>query len=93
MFASIDETISYQMPTVTLDGKYLVYVAAWKNHIGLYPVPPLSDDHHHAEHSPSSCSRSPSPRGRQPLPGRRAPPRRAGQPTGQTPPTRNRRAL
>ncbi|MBC7551284.1 MAG: DUF1801 domain-containing protein [Cellulomonas sp.] len=54
IFASIDETISYQMPTVTLDGKYLVYVAAWKDHIGLYPVPPLSNDHHHAVHSPSS---------------------------------------
>lgn len=37
------ETMSYQMPTVTLDGKYLVYFAAWKNHLGLYPIPPLSD--------------------------------------------------
>ncbi|MGV8967300.1 MAG: iron chaperone [Cellulomonas sp.] len=36
------ETMSYQMPTVTLDGKYLVYFAAWKNHIGLYPIPLLS---------------------------------------------------
>lgn len=33
------ETISYQMPTVMLDGRYLVYFAAWKHHVGLYPVP------------------------------------------------------
>jgi uncharacterized protein YdhG (YjbR/CyaY superfamily) len=33
------ETISYQMPTFTLDGKYLVYFAAYKKHIGLYPAP------------------------------------------------------
>ncbi len=34
-----DETISYQMPTITLDGKSLVHFAAWKYHIGLYPLP------------------------------------------------------
>jgi uncharacterized protein YdhG (YjbR/CyaY superfamily) len=34
-----DETISYQIPTITLNGKYLVYFAAWKHHIGLYPIP------------------------------------------------------
>jgi len=33
------ETISYQMPTVMLGGRYLVYFAAWKHHVGLYPVP------------------------------------------------------
>jgi uncharacterized protein YdhG (YjbR/CyaY superfamily) len=33
------ETISYQIPTFKLDGKYLVYFAAWKTHIGMYPVP------------------------------------------------------
>jgi len=33
------ETISYQMPTFNLDGRYLVYFSAWKNHIGVYPVP------------------------------------------------------
>ena len=33
------ETISYQIPTFQLDGKYLVYFAGWKNHISLYPVP------------------------------------------------------
>jgi uncharacterized protein YdhG (YjbR/CyaY superfamily) len=34
-----EETISYQIPTITLDGTYLVYFAGWKNHISLYPIP------------------------------------------------------
>jgi uncharacterized protein YdhG (YjbR/CyaY superfamily) len=34
-----EETISYKMPTFTLNGQYLVYFAAYKNHIGLYPAP------------------------------------------------------
>jgi uncharacterized protein YdhG (YjbR/CyaY superfamily) len=33
------ETISYQMPTFKLNGKILVYFAAWKNHIGFYAMP------------------------------------------------------
>lgn len=33
------ETMSYDMPTFKLDGKFLVSFAAWKSHIGLYPVP------------------------------------------------------
>jgi uncharacterized protein YdhG (YjbR/CyaY superfamily) len=37
----VAETISYQMPTFTLDGRPLVHVAAWKKHLGLYPLPPL----------------------------------------------------
>jgi uncharacterized protein YdhG (YjbR/CyaY superfamily) len=32
------ETISYAMPTFTLNGN-LVHFAAFKNHIGFYPVP------------------------------------------------------
>jgi uncharacterized protein YdhG (YjbR/CyaY superfamily) len=32
------ETISYQMPTFTLNGN-LVHFAAFKQHIGFYPVP------------------------------------------------------
>jgi uncharacterized protein YdhG (YjbR/CyaY superfamily) len=31
------ETISYRIPAFTLEG-YLVYFAAWKNHIGFYPA-------------------------------------------------------
>jgi uncharacterized protein YdhG (YjbR/CyaY superfamily) len=34
-----DETISYQIPTFKLDGKYLVYFAGYKNHVSLYPIP------------------------------------------------------
>jgi uncharacterized protein YdhG (YjbR/CyaY superfamily) len=33
------ESISYQIPTFKLNGKYLEYFAAYKNHIGLYPIP------------------------------------------------------
>ncbi len=33
-----EETISYQMPTFTLNGK-LVYFAGFKKHIGFYPIP------------------------------------------------------
>jgi uncharacterized protein YdhG (YjbR/CyaY superfamily) len=33
------ETISYQMPTFKLNGKGLVYFAAFKSHIGFYPIP------------------------------------------------------
>jgi uncharacterized protein YdhG (YjbR/CyaY superfamily) len=40
----VGETISYRMPTFTLDGRPLVHVAGWKNHIGLYPLPPMDDD-------------------------------------------------
>ncbi len=37
------ERISYQMPTITLDGSSLVHFAAWKRHIGLYPLPPADE--------------------------------------------------
>jgi uncharacterized protein YdhG (YjbR/CyaY superfamily) len=33
------ESISYQMPAFKLAGKPLVYFAAFKTHIGLYPTP------------------------------------------------------
>jgi uncharacterized protein YdhG (YjbR/CyaY superfamily) len=34
-----EERISYGMPTVTLDGKPLVYFAGWKGHVSIYPLP------------------------------------------------------
>jgi len=33
------ETISYGMPAFNLNSKYLLYFAAWKNHISFYPIP------------------------------------------------------
>lgn len=35
------EKIRYGMPAVMLGGRYAVHFAAWKKHIGLYPIPPL----------------------------------------------------
>ena len=35
----VGEKISYNMPTFTLNGKYLVYFAGWKNHIAFYGAP------------------------------------------------------
>ena len=35
------ETISYAMPTFVLDGQPLLHVAAWKQHIGIYPLPAM----------------------------------------------------
>jgi uncharacterized protein YdhG (YjbR/CyaY superfamily) len=34
-----EEMISYQIPTVTVDSRYLVYFAAWKHHLSVYPIP------------------------------------------------------
>ena len=37
------EKISYGIPTVTLNGKYLIYFAGWKHHVSIYPVPTGND--------------------------------------------------
>jgi uncharacterized protein YdhG (YjbR/CyaY superfamily) len=34
-----EEGISYSIPAFRLSGRDLVYFAAWKNHIGFYPLP------------------------------------------------------
>ena len=34
-----EEKISYQIPTLTLDGAAVLYFAAWKKHLSIYPVP------------------------------------------------------
>jgi uncharacterized protein YdhG (YjbR/CyaY superfamily) len=33
-----EETISYQIPTYRIDGRYVVYFAGWAKHYSLYPV-------------------------------------------------------
>lgn len=35
---AVTERISYGIPTFDLDGRYLVYIAGFKNHVSLYPV-------------------------------------------------------
>jgi uncharacterized protein YdhG (YjbR/CyaY superfamily) len=34
----VEERISYRIPTFTLDGKYLLYMAAFKEHVSIYPA-------------------------------------------------------
>jgi len=34
----ITERISYRIPTFDLDGKYLLYIAAFRQHVSIYPV-------------------------------------------------------
>jgi len=41
---TVQESIRYQMPVFRVDDTYLVYVGAWKHHVGLYPIPTLPDD-------------------------------------------------
>lgn len=33
-----EEKVRYQMPAILLGGRYAVHFAAWKKHIGMYPV-------------------------------------------------------
>lgn len=39
MVPEATEKISYNIPSFQLDGKYLIYYAAYKRHIGVYPIP------------------------------------------------------
>jgi uncharacterized protein YdhG (YjbR/CyaY superfamily) len=38
------EKISYRIPTITVDGRWVVYFAGWKDHISLYPVPDVDPE-------------------------------------------------
>jgi uncharacterized protein YdhG (YjbR/CyaY superfamily) len=38
-----EEAISYGIPTFTLDGRYLIYFAGWKQHVSIYPIPEGDD--------------------------------------------------
>jgi uncharacterized protein YdhG (YjbR/CyaY superfamily) len=37
------ESISYQIPTFKIGGRPVVYLAGWKKHISLYPIPQLDE--------------------------------------------------
>ena len=34
-----EERISYDIPTFAVDGQYVIYIAGWKNHVSIYPIP------------------------------------------------------
>lgn len=34
-----EEHISYKMPAFKVNGEYFIHFSAWKNHIGMYPIP------------------------------------------------------
>ena len=42
----------YDMPTYQVDGVSLLHVAAWKQHVSLYPVPPAGDSDLDADLAP-----------------------------------------
>jgi uncharacterized protein YdhG (YjbR/CyaY superfamily) len=37
------ESISYQIPTFTIGGRPIVYLAGWKKHVSIYPLPHLDE--------------------------------------------------
>lgn len=47
-----NRVIRYDMPTWQVEGISLVHVAAWKQHISLYPVPPAGDSELDADLAP-----------------------------------------
>ena len=40
----LGETISYKMSAFTHEGDVVLFAAAWKQHIGLYPVPRFDEE-------------------------------------------------
>jgi uncharacterized protein YdhG (YjbR/CyaY superfamily) len=37
------ESISYQIPTFSIAGRPIVYLAGWKKHVSIYPMPDLGE--------------------------------------------------
>ena len=37
------ESISYQIPTFSIGGRPIVYLAGWKKHVSIYPIPDLDE--------------------------------------------------
>jgi uncharacterized protein YdhG (YjbR/CyaY superfamily) len=52
-----EETISYNMPTLKVEGRGVIYFAAWKTHIAVYPVP-QTDSELERELAPYRAERS-----------------------------------
>ncbi len=50
------EGISYQLPTLKLDGKNLVHFAGWQKHISVYPAPE-GDERLEADLAPYAAGR------------------------------------
>jgi uncharacterized protein YdhG (YjbR/CyaY superfamily) len=38
-YPKAEETISYAIPAFKLNGRFLIYFAGFKKHVGMYPVP------------------------------------------------------
>jgi uncharacterized protein YdhG (YjbR/CyaY superfamily) len=38
------EKISYRIPTVTVDGKMLIFFAGFEHHVSVYPIPDVDED-------------------------------------------------
>jgi uncharacterized protein YdhG (YjbR/CyaY superfamily) len=65
----VTERISYAMPAFSLDGRPILFVAAWKRHLAIYPIPPrrrrAPPTHRppprRQRHAPVSAQRAPRP--------------------------------
>jgi uncharacterized protein YdhG (YjbR/CyaY superfamily) len=50
--------ISYGIPTVKVDGRAVVHVAAWKRFASLYPLPPFADTELEARVAPYRAAKA-----------------------------------